>query len=155
MNSGRSFGRQRHFDFGQRRARRRTPEVLPAGDLSWLRKCSGTLHADRLILVDAEEIQVQQLRLERMLLHVAQQHFLALPSTFRSRIAEVEPLVARGQAMRVVLELDVLRRIARTVDDGGHEAGTTQAAARTFPLVRAALRRDFMDLCHFSTYLVV
>jgi hypothetical protein len=47
-----------------------------------------------------------------------------------------------------VLDLDALGGLARTVNHCGHEGRTTQAAARTFPLVFAHLRHDFMSLGH-------
>jgi len=97
---------------------------------------------------------VHHLLLERVLLPVAHQHLLHLAVDVQVEHGGEEPLVLGGEQDGVVLDLDALRGLARTVDDGRNVARATQAAARTFPLVLAALGLDFMDLCHFSTTLV-
>ena len=87
MYSGRSFGRQ-ETSTSVSSCEITTPAVLPAGDVSLLRKCSGTLHAERFLLVHAQKIHVHHQLLEWMLLQSRTSTFCTLPSTFRSRIEE-------------------------------------------------------------------
>jgi hypothetical protein len=56
----------------------------------------------------------------------------------------------------VVFDLDALRSLAGAVDNSRHDAGMTQAAARTFPLVITGRSLDFMSRSHVGiTYLKV
>ena len=83
-----------------------------------VRKCSGTRDADRLVLVHALEVQVHDLLLDRMALHVAQQHLLDLAVDVQDEDRRVEPLVLAGDPGLLVLELDALRVGVAAVDDG-------------------------------------
>ncbi len=96
---------------------------------------------------------MQHQLLERVLLPVTHQHLLHLAIDVEINDRGEEPLVLGGEQDGVVLDLDAFGRLAGAVDDGRHEARMTQAAARTFPLVLAALRLDFMILGHFIYYL--
>ena len=69
--------------------------------------------ADRLVLVDAQEVHVQHLLLERMPLHVAQQDLLHLAVDVQVEDRRVEPLVLAREPDVVVLELDGLRSARR------------------------------------------
>src|SRR5690606_35871922 len=62
----------------------------------------------------------------------------------------VEPLVLARDPGLLVVELDVHGGGLAAVDDGRHLARTTQAAARTFPLVLAAGGLDGVLVCHFN-----
>src|SRR5690606_39121016 len=106
-------------------------------------------HADRLVLVHALEVQVHDDLLVRMALHVTQQHLLHLAVDLQVDDRGIEPFLLAGDPGLFLLELHALRIAAATVDDGRDLAGTTQAAARTLPLVLAASRREFL-FGHFS-----
>jgi hypothetical protein len=100
------------------------------------------------VLVDAQEVHVHHLLLVRVLLPVAHQHLLHLAVDVQVEHGGEEPLVLGGEQDGVVLDLDALRGLARAIDDGRDVARATQAAARTLPLVLAALGLDFVNLCH-------
>ena len=104
--------------------------------------------ADRLVRVHALEVQVQDLLLERVTLHIAQQHLLDVAVEAQVEDRGVEPLVLAGEPDVVVAQLDADGLEVAAVDDGRHFAGETEAAARTLPLVLAALHLDFMRSSH-------
>jgi hypothetical protein len=92
MNSGRSFGRQlTSTSFSS--CRTTTSAALPAGDLSSLRKCSGTAARRASVGADALEVQVHDLLLERVALDVAQQDLLDVAAEAQVQDRRVEPLV--------------------------------------------------------------
>src|SRR3546814_7261943 len=72
------------------------------------------------------------------LLHVTQQLLLHLAVDVQVDDRGIEPFLLAGDPGLFLLELDALRLAAATVDDGRNLARTTQAAARTLPLVLAA-----------------
>lgn len=94
------------------------------------------------------EVDVHDQLLERMALHVTQQHLLHVAIEVQVQDRRVEPLVLLGKPDLLVVELDTDRLEFATVDDGRNDASVTQAAARTLPLVCAALDLDFVSLCH-------
>jgi len=106
--------------------------------------------AQRLVLVHALEVQVQDLLLERVALHVTQQYALHVAGQGQVQDRGIEPVVLAGEPDVVVVQLDADRLEVATVDDGRYGAGTTQAAARTLALVFPALDLHFMCDCHFA-----
>ncbi len=80
--------------------------------------------------------------LERMALHVAQEHLLDLAVDVQVQDRRIEPFVLLGQPDLLVVELDGLRRGLAAVDDGRDRSGMAQAAARTLPLDIAARGLD-------------
>ena len=94
-------------------------------------------HVDLAVLVHALEIHVQHLLLPRVHLVVAQQdlEFLAVEREIQYR--GVERLELQLEQQRVVVELDVLRRLVRAIYDARHPSGAAQAAVRTRSLLRA------------------
>ena len=110
--------------------------------------------ANDFVLFDAQEIHVHHQLLEGVLLPVTHQHLLHLAVDVEVEHRRKEPLVLGSEQDGVVFDLDAFRILARAVNDGRHEARMTQAAARTFPLVFAALRLDFVCLSHVGIALV-
>ena len=96
------------------------------------------VEADRVVLVDALEVQVQDLLLERMALHVTQQDLLGLAVDAQGQDRGVEPLVLAGEPERLCSSWMFSGVGLGAVDDGRDLAAATEAAARTFALVRAA-----------------
>ena len=148
MNSGRSFGRQRYVDLGGDVADDR------AGHLDRRRhfavdEVQRHAHLDLAVLVDALEIDVQDLVLERMHLHVAQQHLRRGAVELHREDRRVERFVAQRVEQRVVVELDRLRRGRAAVDDAGRPARAAQAAARAATFGGAGKGGEFE--CHGAT----
>src|SRR3546814_2739738 len=87
-----------------------------------------------------------------MALHVTQQHLLHLAVDVQVDDRGIEPFLLAGDPGLFLLELDALRLAAATVDDGRNLSRTTQAAARTLPLVHAAGCGEFLSgrLCLIS-----
>src|SRR3546814_8459482 len=79
-----------------------------------------------------------------MALHVTRQHLLHLAVDVQVDDRGIEPFLLAGDPGLFLLELDALRFAAATVDDGRNLARTTQAAARTLPLVLAAGYGEFL-----------
>ena len=109
MNSGRSLRQAADADLVEL-VRDDHARGLAGRRLVLVEEVQRHVEADRLVLVDALEVQVQDLLLERMALHVAQQHLLGLAVDVQGQDRRVEPLVLAGEPERVVLELDVFRR---------------------------------------------
>jgi hypothetical protein len=87
------------------------------------------LHVDLAVLVDALEIDVQDLVLERMHLDVTQEHLRRLAIEAHGEDRRVERLVAQRMEERVVIELDRLGGVGAAVDDAGRLACAAHAAA--------------------------
>ena len=105
------------------------------------------LHVDLLVRGDALEVDVQYLLLERVVLHVAQQHALGARAVdLEVEDRRMERFLAQRVEEIVVVELDVDRRGAAAVDDARDLAGATQAAARTRTLRRPRGGCDFHEL---------
>src|SRR6185437_2071914 len=96
----------------------------------------------------ALEVEMQQLLLERMALHVAQKHLLHVAVQRQIENGRIEPLVLRREPDIVVVDLDAYRGEFAAVDDGRNLARIAQAAARTPPVTFAAFDLDFMCSCH-------
>ena len=94
-----------------------------------VREVERHLHVDLALLVDALEVDVQDLVPERVHLHVAQQHLRHGAVELHAEDRRVERLVAQRVEERVVVELDRLRRARAAVDDARRLAGAAHAAA--------------------------
>ena len=97
---------------------------------------------DLLVGSHALEVDVQDLLLVRVPLHVAQQHALFLAVDVHVQDGRVEGFDAQGVIERVVVQGDLDGGGFATVDDTGYLIGATEAAARTRPHVFACLGRD-------------
>ena len=128
MNSGRSFGRQ-VMSSSVSTWLTIAPETFTAGETLAVDEVQRHLHVDLAVLVDALEVDVQDLVLERVHLHVAQQHLRRGAVELHGQDRRVERLVAQRVEQRVVVELDRLRRGGAAVDDAGRLAGAAHAAA--------------------------
>jgi len=109
----------------------------------------------RLVLVHAQEIQVDDQLLERVALHVTQQDLGDLAIQVQVQDRRVEPLVLLGKPGGVVVQVDVDRSGVAAVHDGRDHAGVTQAAARTLALHVTSGDLDFMGLGHCIDYQLV
>ena len=137
----------RDFQFGDR-VRDQHARLLAGRRGFLIEEVQRHADADRLVLVDALEIQMQKLRLERMALHVTQQHALGRAVELQIENGRVEPFVLRRKPRGVVVELDARRVHIVAVNNCRHFGCATQAAARTFAFVFAALGRNFVSGCH-------
>src|SRR3546814_11194757 len=90
-----------------------------------------------------------------MALHVTRQHLLHLAVDVQVDDRGIEPFLLAGDPGLFLLELDALRFAAATVDDGRNLARTTQAPARTPPLVLAAVSGEFLLGTLFFLYFFV
>ena len=97
---------------------------------------------DLLVGSHALEVDVQDLLLVRVPLHVAQQHALFLAVDVHVQDGRVEGFDAQGVIESVVVEGDLDGSGFATVDDTGYLIGATEAAARTRPHVLAFLGTD-------------
>ncbi|MNT23131.1 hypothetical protein D3C72_1585430 [compost metagenome] len=102
-----------------------------------------------LVLVHAQEVQVHDQLLERMALHVTQQHLLHLAVQVQVQDRGIEPLVLLGQPDFVVVQADGDRFGVAAVHDRRDHTSGTQAAARTLTLQFTLGDLDFMGLRHF------
>ena len=141
------FRQAGNFDVGDR-MRNEHARHLAGRRFFLIEKVQRNADADRLVLVDALEIQMQQLRLERMALHVAQKHALRGAVEAQVENRGIKPLVLRCEPRGVVIELDARGIFAVAVNDSRHLARATQAAARTFAFVGTAFGRYFMFGSH-------
>ena len=112
MNSGRSFGRQ-EMSSSVSTWLTIAPDTFTAGEVLAVGEVQRHLHVDLAVLVDALEIDVQDLVPERMHLHVAQQHLRHGAVEAHAEDRRVERLVAQRMEQGVVVELDRLRRRRR------------------------------------------
>ena len=87
MNSGRFFGRQ-EISSSVRLCEITTPEVLPAADASWFRKCSGTLTRSASFSLMRRKSMCIISCLNGCFCQSRTSTFCTLPSTFRSRMDE-------------------------------------------------------------------
>ena len=100
-------------------------------------------HVDPAILVDALEVDVQDLVLERVHLHVAQEHLRRAVAELHRQDRRVERLVAQRVKERVVVEFDRLRRAGASVHDARRLAGAAHPAARAATFLRARVCGEF------------
>ena len=91
--------------------------------------------------VHALEIDVQDLLLVRVHLHVAQQNLAFNAVQFHVQHAGMEDFLLQGVPQGVVIEFDQLRLRRTPVDDAGRAARDAQTAARTRTLL-GALKSD-------------
>ena len=108
MNSGRSFGRHEMSSSVNTWLTIAPRDLHRRRDLA-VDEVQRHLHVDLAVLVDALEVDVQDLVLERMHLHVAQQHLRRRAVELHRQDRRVERLVAQRVEQRVVVELDRLR----------------------------------------------
>jgi hypothetical protein len=88
-------------------------------------------HANLAVLVDPLEVDVQHFVLERMHLHVAQQHALCSLAQFHRQYRRVERFLVERVDQGIVVKLDRLRRsLGAAIDDAGRAAGPAQPTAR-------------------------
>ena len=106
------------------------------------------VHANFLVLEDALQIHVQNLAPGRMTLQVLQDHGLLLLADFHVENARIKRFVLELLQDPVVVEGEVARRTAATVQDCGNFSFATQAAARTFPLVVPEFRNQIKFFSH-------
>ena len=105
MNSGRSFGRHVMSTSVVTWLHDRAVELHRRRDLA-VHEVQRHLHVDLAVLVDALEVDVQDLVAERMHLHVAQQHLGGRAVELHVEDRRVERFVAQRVEERVVVELD-------------------------------------------------
>ena len=91
--------------------------------------------------IHALEIDVQDLLLVRVHLHVAQQDLVLCAVQFHIQNAGMEGFFLQGMPQGVVIELDQLGFGGTTVNDTGRATGDAKTAARTRPLL-GALKSD-------------
>ena len=84
---------------------------------------------------------MQDQALERVVLHITQQHFFGLAVEFHLQQRGVEGLFLQRVEQRVVIDFDRGGGGAATKNDARGPAGVAQAAARTRTLL-AALKSD-------------
>ena len=100
-------------------------------------------HVNLAVLVDALEIDVQDLVLERVHLHVTQQHLGRLAVDAHVQDRRVEGLVAQRVKKRVMVELDRLGFLRSAVYDAGGFARAAHAPARSAALGGAGESGEF------------
>ena len=140
MNSGRSFGRQAMSSSFMHVLHEAAGHLHAGRDLR-VHEVQRHLHVDLLVRRDALEVRVQDQRLERVHLVVAQQHLrlLGARAPCRGWRRGTPPCLSLKQQVLVV-ELDGLRVLAGAVEDARHLRLAAQAAARTRALQRSAVR---------------
>ena len=105
-------------------------------------------HVDAPVRVDALEVDVQDFLLERVHLHVAQQHLLRRAVELHGEDRSVKGLVLERVDQGVVVELDRLRLAAAAIDDARRAAGAAQAPVGAAPMVARAARESREFLLH-------
>ncbi len=117
---GQILRQARDFDIGQRMRNPARPPSCRRRRLFLIEEVQRHADADHLVLIDALEVQMQQLLLERMALHIAQQDFLRFAVELEIENGRIEPFVVRRQQYIVVHELDAGGSIAAAIDNRRH-----------------------------------
>jgi hypothetical protein len=89
------------------------------------------------------EVDVDDLLLEGVVLHIAQQHFTFFASQFHVEHGGVEGFLLEGVPQGVVVKLNQLRLCGAAIDDAGRFARIAQTAARTRSLLGALKSDEF------------
>ena len=103
----------------------------------------GHAHADLLVLVHPLEVDVKDLALPRVALHILEHRSLLLVAGLQVQDGGVETLLVEHLHQLGVVDREGAGRLVTTVDDRRDLAGTTQAAARTLALVVPELHGEF------------
>ena len=98
---------------------------------------------DLAVLVDALEVDVEDLVAKRVHLDIAQQHLGRAAVELHRQDRRVKGLVAKRVEERVVVELDRLGLAGAAIDDARRLAGAAHAAARSAALRRARKCGEF------------
>ena len=109
------------------------------------------VHLDLHVLDNTLQIQMQDLPLGGMTLHVLENRCLALLADLDAENARIERLVLELTNDLAVVECQGTRRTAGTIDDCRNFTFKTQAAARTFPLVFPIVCNQIEFLTHESS----
>ena len=100
-------------------------------------------HVDLAIGSHALEVDMHDLLLEGMPLHVAKQHLLGLAVEFHLEDRRMEGLDPHRVIKRVMVDFDGAGLTVTAIDDAGHFARKAQSAARTRTLRCTCFRDDF------------
>ena len=104
------------------------------------------LHVQLGVGIHALEVNMLDQLLERMHLHITQQHLAAAAGQFHLKYGRMEGFFFKGMPKCVVIEFDFLGLSRSTINNTGRATGNAETAARTRTLLGALKSDKFHNL---------